>query len=60
MSEFCLECFKQFEPNANELNTVLSNWSELCEGCGQIKQIVISFDDTREVERLRKRRNKKD
>lgn len=47
MSEFCLECFKQLDPNANELNTTLSNWAELCEGCGQIKKIVISFDDTK-------------
>lgn len=51
MSEFCLKCFKQLDPNANELNTVLSNWSELCEGCGQIKQIVISFDDTGHVDK---------
>lgn len=51
MSEFCLKCFKQLDPNANELNTVLSNWSELCEGCGQIKQIVISIADTEHVDK---------
>lgn len=43
MAEFCLECFKKIEPNANEYNTVLSTNYDLCEGCGEMKHIVIEF-----------------
>ena len=45
MAEFCLECLKKFEPNANEYNTTISIESYLCEGCGEIKPIVVTFDD---------------
>ena len=43
MAEFCLECLRKFEPNANEGNVILSNNSELCEGCGLLKRIVVKI-----------------
>lgn len=45
MAEFCLKCLQEFEPNANENNAVLSDSLELCEGCGNLTQIVLEFDD---------------
>jgi hypothetical protein len=47
MAEFCLECFKKFEPNANEHNTVLSDNPDFCEGCCDIKPVVLEFYDWR-------------
>lgn len=43
MAEFCLECLRKFEPNANGNNTVLSDNLELCEGCGILKRIVVEI-----------------
>lgn len=45
MADFCLECLHKFEPNANEHNTVLSKEIVLCEGCGNLKNIVLEFVD---------------
>lgn len=45
MAEFCLKCLQSFEPNANENNTILSDYLELCEGCGTLKQVVLEFDE---------------
>ena len=45
MAEFCLDCFKKFEPNANEDNTVLSEYDDFCEGCCEWKPVVIEFTD---------------
>lgn len=45
MSEFCLECLKKFEPNANVNNTTTSTDLYLCEGCGQLKHVVVAFTD---------------
>ena len=45
MAEFCLECLKKFEPNANTNNTTVSIDPYLCEGCGQLKPVVVAFAD---------------
>lgn len=45
MAEFCLQCFKRFEPNANEYNTTLSTNLEWCEGCAELRQVVVDFVD---------------
>lgn len=45
MAEFCLECLKKFEPNANVNNTTVSTNLYLCEGCGQLKHVVVTFTD---------------
>ena len=45
MAEFCLECLRKFEPNANADSIVLSDNPELCEGCGHIKKIVVEIND---------------
>ena len=45
MADFCLDCFKKFEPNANENNTMLSEDNDFCEGCGEIKPVVIEFNE---------------
>lgn len=44
MAEFCLECFRGFEPNANMSNVVLSNENDFCEGCCEFKPVVIKYD----------------
>ena len=45
MAEFCLKCLQRFEPNANEDNTTLSNYLDWCEGCAELRQVVVEFDD---------------
>lgn len=45
MAEFCLECLKKFEPNANTNNTTVSIDPYLCEGCGQLKPVVLTITD---------------
>ena len=44
MADFCLECLKEFEPNANINNVVFSNVDYFCEGCGEFKSVVIEYD----------------
>lgn len=42
MAEYCLECFKKdCTPEEANDRYVLSDWLELCEGCGQQKRVVI-------------------
>ena len=45
MAEFCLQCLKKFEPNANKHNTTVSINPYFCEGCGELKPVVVTFDD---------------
>lgn len=45
MAEFCLTCFKRLEPNANEDNTTVSINLDWCEGCAELRQVVLTFDD---------------
>ena len=47
MADFCLECFKKFEPNANEDNTILSDYLDFCEGCCEMKQVVFEFNENK-------------
>ena len=41
MAEFCKDCFKKIEPSVADNTVVLSTESELCEGCGEIKPVVV-------------------
>jgi len=41
MAEFCKDCFKKLEPSIEEQLLVMSQDEELCEGCGETKQIVV-------------------
>ena len=44
MAEFCLECHnKMNQMNLSEEDVILSDDLELCEGCGEIKNVVISI-----------------
>ena len=45
MAEFCLECLKKFEPNADEHNTELTVFIYPCDACGQWKPLVEKFID---------------
>lgn len=47
MADFCLDCFKKFEPNANEDNTILSDYLDFCEGCRKMKQVVFEFNENK-------------
>lgn len=47
MAEFCKECYKaKLDPSAEDDRIILSQEEELCEGCGETKRIVISYDNT--------------
>ena len=39
MAEFCKDCFEKLLPNW--IVTTISNDVDLCEGCGEWKQVVI-------------------
>ncbi len=42
MAEFCLECWNKINgTNDSERKYVLSKESDLCEGCGEIKPVII-------------------
>ena len=49
MAEFCEKCFKEHLMTSSEqrlvdagkVNLFLSDWNDLCEGCGQIVPVVI-------------------
>lgn len=41
MAEFCKDCFKKLEPSVSEQELVLSSDAELCEGCGEVKPVVL-------------------
>lgn len=44
MAEFCRDCFRKMEPLVDESCLVLSPESELCEGCGEARQIVLEVN----------------
>lgn len=47
MAEFCKECYKaKLDPSAEDDRIILSQEEELCEGCGETKKIVVSYDNT--------------
>jgi len=41
MAEFCKDCFKKIESSVSEQDLVLSSDAELCEGCGEMKPVVL-------------------
>jgi len=46
MAEFCKECFKELLFNDYEdTQIILSGDLDLCEGCGEFKQVVIRIID---------------
>lgn len=53
MAEFCRECFvnkllsseEQQRYKEGRLKIVLSKELDLCEGCGDIKQVVVNYSD---------------
>ncbi len=47
MSEFCLDCFNKLEKTQLTRWQVSLSWGkDLCEGCGQIKRVVMDYDHT--------------
>ena len=55
MAEFCEKCFKEHLMTSSEqrlvdagkVNLFLSDWNDLCEGCGQIVPVVIRVQKKR-------------
>ncbi len=46
MAEFCKTCFKEkINPSVEDANIILSQEAELCEGCGEMKPIVVEVVD---------------
>ena len=43
--DICLDCLKNFEPNANESTTKLSEDKFICDNCGKLKNLVEEFND---------------
>lgn len=41
----CLNCLKNFEPNANENTVKLSEDKSTCDSCGKLENLVTEFDD---------------
>lgn len=41
MAEFCKDCFKKIDSSVSEQDLVLSSDMELCEGCGEMKPVVL-------------------
>ena len=42
MAEFCVECFNRInETNKAESEYIISKEPDLCEGCGQYKNVVV-------------------
>ena len=45
MAEFCRECFKtKIEPGALDKHIIVSEDEDLCEGCGEFKPVVITYN----------------
>lgn len=43
MSEFCLNCWNQInQTNDPRIKYVFSDTPELCEGCGQLRPVIIA------------------
>ena len=46
MAEFCKECFKELLCNDYEDDQLITSKDEdICEGCGEFKQVVIKIID---------------
>ena len=46
MAEFCKTCFKEkINPSVEDANIILSQEAELCEGCGEMKPVVVEVVD---------------
>ena len=46
IAEFCKHCFlTQLNPNENEDNLVMTEDLDLCEGCGNITNVVLYVKD---------------
>ena len=43
--DICLNCLKNFEPNANENTTKCSEDKSICDNCGKLENLVTEFDD---------------
>lgn len=44
MAEFCLECFKKdIDETAKDSDIILSDHVEFCEGCAELKRIVVEI-----------------
>ena len=56
MAEFCLKCLQKFEPNANKDNTTVSINPYYCDGCGELKPIVVTFNEFDEDDMMWNRR----
>lgn len=42
MAEFCLDCWNQInDTRYTERDLVLSRRQDLCEGCGEYKQVIV-------------------
>ncbi len=45
MAEFCLDCFNKLEGTQLTRWQVSRSWGkDLCEGCGQMKRVVMDYD----------------
>lgn len=45
MAEFCKDCFKKMEPSVLDNNLIMSSDAQLCEGCGELKLIVVDVQE---------------
>ena len=47
MAEFCLECFNRINgKNFSGKKYIISDYLDLCEGCGEFKPVIISSRKT--------------
>lgn len=43
MAEFCVDCWNELnDSNNSEKDFILSEHLDLCEGCGELKNVIIS------------------
>ena len=53
MAEFCFECYNKMSGgHCKKENYVLSDELDLCEGCGEYKEVVISYRSSGFYERI--------
>lgn len=45
MAEFCKSCFKKLNPNLKDKKLILSKDTNMCEGCGDWKPVVVRVED---------------
>lgn len=44
MAEFCLPCWNKLnDVNLNEKDVIIAKYTDICEGCSEIKKIVTGF-----------------